>query len=321
MEVSINQILEKIQAADKILITSHIHPDGDSLGSMLGLSHYLLSLGKSVLVAIEDEVPPLFHFLPGNQSIRHINDIEPLDQYDLLIVLDTNPEIARIGKKLASLSGPILNIDHHLSNNRTADYYYIDSQAAATGEIVFQLLLLAKAEITRAIAVCLYTAIATDCGFFRYANTTAKTLQRAALLVEHGAQPNEISENLEAITLTDLTSLRDVLSTLELAADGRIAAVTLTPEILAQDISSTDIFINYIRKIIGVEIAIMYKVVDTDLVRVSLRSHGADVNQVAQEFGGGGHKRAAGCSVRGTIAAAKQQILKAAIAQLAGNQK
>ncbi len=321
MEVSINQILEKMQAADKILITSHIHPDGDSLGSMLGLAHYLLSLGKIVLVAIEDEVPPLFHFLPGSQSIRHINDIEPLAQYDLLIVLDTNPEIARIGKKLVSLSGPILNIDHHLSNNRTADYYYIDSQAAATGEIIFQLLLFAKAEITRAIAVCLYTAIATDCGFFRYANTTAKTLQRAALLVEYGAQPNEISENLEAITLTDLTSLRDVLSTLELAADGRIAAVTLTPEILAQDISSTDIFINYIRKIIGVEIAIMYKVVDTDLVRVSLRSHGADVNQVAQEFGGGGHKRAAGCSVRGTIAAAKQQILKAAIAQLAGNQK
>ncbi|MBP1763653.1 MAG: phosphoesterase RecJ domain protein [Firmicutes bacterium] len=321
MEVSINQILEKIQAADKILITSHIHPDGDSLGSMLGLSHYLLSLGKSVLVAVEDEVPPLFHFLPGNQSIHHSNDISQLDQYDLLIVLDTNPEIARIGEKLASLSIPVLNIDHHLSNNRTADYYYIDNQAAATGEIIFQLLVLAKAEITRTIAVCLYTAIATDCGFFRYANTTAKTLQRASLLVEFGAQPNEISESLEAITLTDLTSLRDVLSTLELAADGKIAAVTLTQEILAQDISSTDIFINYIRKIIGVEIAIMYKVVDTDLVRVSLRSHGADVNQVAQEFGGGGHKRAAGCSVRGTIAAAKQQILKAAMAQLAGNQK
>jgi len=321
MEVSTIQALEKITDANKIIITSHIRPDGDSLGSMLGLSHYLISLGKEVVLAIEDEVPKLFYFLPGIQTIVYAKEFTFDKNYDLLIVLDTNPDLARIGETLASMQVPILNIDHHSSNNRTADFCLIDSQAAATGEIIFQLLILANAEITCEIAVCLYTAIVTDCGFFRYANTTSNTLQRAALLVKRGAKPNEISEKLEKITLDDLTALRDVLSTLELSLDGRIASITLTMETLAKNISSTDLFINYIRSITGVEIAIMYKITDRDMIRVSLRSHGADVNQVAQTFGGGGHQRAAGCSIHGNIDEVKKQILTAATIQLEGKQQ
>jgi len=321
MDVSLIQAMEKIAGANKIIITSHIRPDGDSLGSMLGLSHYLISLGKEIVLAIEDEIPRLFHFLPGIQSIIHAKEVPFEKKYDLLIVLDTNSDTSRIGETLASMQVPTLNIDHHPSNNKTADYYYIDSQTAATGEIILQLLLLANAEITCAIAVCLYTAIVTDCGFFRYANTTPNTLKRAALLVEHGAKPNEISENLEKITLDDLMALRDVLSTLELDVNGRIASITLTRETLAKNISSTDIFINYIRSIADVEIAIMYKITDNSIIRVSLRSHGADVNQVAQIFGGGGHQRAAGCSINGSIDEVKKLILTAATVQLEGKQQ
>lgn len=320
MEVSINQALEKITSAKEVIITSHIRPDGDSLGSMLGLSHYLRSLGKNVLLTMEDDVPGLFHFLPGIPTIVHSKGLPLNKKYDLLIVLDTSPDPSRIGETLASLQVPILNIDHHSSNSKAADFYIVDSQAAATGEIIFQLLQLANADITSEIAVCLYTAIVTDCGFFRYANTTPATLKHAALLVENGAKPNEISENLEKTTLDDLTALRDVLSTLELSNDGRIASITLTMETLSKNISSTDIFINYIRSIAGVEIAVMYKMTDQEIIRVSLRSHGADVNQVAQIFGGGGHQRAAGCSIHGKIDEVKKQIITAAKAQLEGNQ-
>ncbi len=321
MEASIVQILAKIQSSSRIIITSHIRPDGDSLGSMLGLSHYLLSLGKDVTVAIEDDVPRLFQFLPGIQSIVHAKDIHFENNYDLLIVLDTAPEVSRIGEILAAMTIPCINIDHHLSNNRNADYCYIDGQSAATGEIILQLLQIANTKITCEIAVCLYTAIVTDCGFFRYANTSPQTLKQAALLVEHGVKPNIVSENLEKITIDDLTALRDVLSTLELSYNGRIASVTLTKEVLALDISSTDIFINYIRSITGVEIAIMYKEFGNEEIRVSLRSHGADVNQIAHTFGGGGHQRAAGCTISGDLDKIKKQILTAAVIQLKGGQE
>jgi phosphoesterase RecJ-like protein len=213
------------------------------------------------------------------------------------------------------VEAPILNIDHHISNLRFADYYYLNSNAAATGEIIFELFRLTNFPINADIATCLYTAIATDCGFFRYANTTSATMRYAAELIENGAKPHVISESLESRPLDAVLALTKVLETLETYYKGKIAAITVYPDMVSEP-GSTEGFINYPRNIEGVEIAIMFKVVDEKTVRVSLRSRRADVSKLALSFGGGGHARAAGCTIFGSLAEAKNTIMNAAIKQI-----
>ncbi len=312
MELSLKQIAELLARNDNFVITAHIHPDGDSLGSMLALNSYLLSLEKNVQMILDDDIPDLYKFLPGIQNIS-----KPTDKRvnaDLLIVLDAS-DVNRIGKVRAIVDAPIVNLDHHVSNVKFADYWYIDSQSAATGEIILQLLQLMQAKIDKAIADCLYTAIATDCGFFRYANTSASTLRYAAYLLECGVKPQEISEHLETKPLSSITTLVKVLETLEIYHHGQIAIITISTEIL-DTAENTEGFINYPRNIEGVEIAIMFKLVESDTARISMRSKKADVSKIALSFGGGGHMRAAGCTVKGNITDTKGKVIQAAIKQL-----
>ncbi len=157
-----------------------------------------------------------------------------------------------------------------------------------------------------------YTAIATDCGFFRYANTTAATLRDAAALVEAGAQPYIISEYLETKPLESILTLKKILDTLEIIAGGQIATITVAPDISENGNDNTEGLINYPRNIEGVEIAIMFKPVDDSVTRVSFRSRNVDVSRLALSFGGGGHARAAGCTVAYAYPEAKYQVLQAA---------
>jgi bifunctional oligoribonuclease and PAP phosphatase NrnA len=170
----------------------------------------------------------------------------------------------------------------------------------------------AKTAITADMAVNLYTAISTDCGFFRYANTTAATLRDAAALVEAGAQPYVISEVLETKPLESILTLKKILETLEIYAEGQIAAITVAPDINENGNDNTEGLINYPRNIEGVEIAIMFKPVDDSATRVSFRSRNVDVSRLALSFGGGGHARAAGCTVPHAYSEAKIQVLQAA---------
>lgn len=314
MEFSLKQIAELLAKSDNIVITAHIHPDGDSLGSMVALNSYLLSLGKKVQMILDDDIPNLYKFLPDIQNINRPTDKRI--KADLLIVLDAS-DVNRIGKVKDAIDAPILNLDHHISNLKFADYWYIDSQSAATGEIILQLLQIMQADINLDIANCLYTAIATDCGFFRYANTSANTLRYAAYLLECGVQPHIISENLETKPLSSITTLVKILETLELYHHGQIAAITISTELVDMG-ENTEGFINYPRNIEGVEIAIMFKIVEPDTVRISMRSKNADVSKIALSFGGGGHIRAAGCTLKGNIAETKEKVFNAAIKQLVG---
>ncbi|MDF2928216.1 MAG: phosphoesterase RecJ domain protein [Anaerospora sp.] len=238
MEISLPQVAEMLHSANTIVLTAHVHPDGDSLGSMLALYEALQADGKKVYMLLDDVVPATYHFLPNWKKISKPVDNDRFTT-DLLV--------------------------HHISNTRFADYYYIDSKAAATGEIILALLNLMKSKVTADIGTCLYTAIATDCGFFRYANTTASTLQ---------------------------------------------------PDLLNDPDENTEGFINYARSIEGVEIAILFRAIDERTVRISFRSHRADVSQVALTFGGGGHIRAAGCTIHDTLENAIEQVLPVAIAQI-----
>ncbi|HEY3424531.1 MAG TPA: bifunctional oligoribonuclease/PAP phosphatase NrnA [Negativicutes bacterium] len=311
MEVSLEQTVKLLEDSNNIVITAHIHPDGDSLGSMLALNQYLLSIGKNVKMLLDDEIPPVYHFLPGNQDI--IRPDSPV-YADLLIVLDAS-DVERIAEVKNCVDAPILNIDHHISNTKFAKYWYIDSKSAATGEIILQLLKMMNAIVTLDIAICLYTAIATDCGFFRYANTSANTLRSCATLMECGVQPHVIAEYLETKPLASIMTLTKVLETLEIYHQGQIAIITVMQDIL-DTTENTEGFINYPRNIEGVEIAIMFKCVSENAVRVSFRSKAVDVSQIALAFGGGGHVRAAGCTVVGRFVEAKGRVIQAAIKHL-----
>jgi phosphoesterase RecJ-like protein len=306
MEVSLKRVADILEKATNIIVTGHIYPDGDSLGSILALSEVLASSNKNVQMYIDDDIPLVYHFLPGAENIKKPDGKV---QADLLVVLDASDD-ERIGKVKTITDAPILNIDHHISNIKFADYWYLDTKAAATGEIIMELLMIMHARITPDIAAALYTAIATDCGFFRYANTTANTMKQAAQLIECGAKPHVIAETLETKPLDTVLALKEVLDSLEFFCDGKVATITLLPELL-EATSTTEGFINYPRNIEGVEVAVMFKVVEEGSVRISMRSKEVDVSKIALLFGGGGHKRAAGCTLPGDIKTAKQQLLSA----------
>lgn len=312
MDFSLKQTAELLKSSSTIILTAHVQPDGDCLGSMLALNQYLLSIDKDVRMILDDDVPALYKFLPGHQAIS--KPTTKVISADLLVVLDAS-DIDRIGKVKDHVDAPILNIDHHLSNTKFADYWYIDKQSAATGEIIFQLLTMLEASVTADMATCLYTAIATDCGFFRYANTSVQTMRYAADLMEYGAKPYVIAEAMETKPLESILTLANVLKTLELHHNGRIATITVLPDTLS-NLDSTEGFINYPRVIEGVEIAIMFKVMNDGMIRVSFRSKIADVSQLALTFGGGGHARAAGCGIIGRIDDVTKEVLHAAAKQL-----
>lgn len=314
MDIALRQAASLLQNAKTLVLTAHIHPDGDSLGSMLGLFLALQAQGKKVDLLLDDVVPASYHFLPQWKKIAKPGDSSQVSP-DLLVVLDAS-DIERIGKVNQVVKAPILNIDHHISNTRFAEYYYVDSQSSATGEIIAQLLQLMNCQITSEIATCLYTAIATDCGFFRYANTSPATLRYAAELVEAGAKPQFISEELEKRPLSSLITLTKVLQTTELHHGGKVAIITIPKDMLQDPNENTEGFINYPRSIEGVEIAILLKAIDERTVRVSFRSHRVDVSQIALSFGGGGHVRAAGCTVHESMDKAKALVLDAARQQV-----
>jgi phosphoesterase RecJ-like protein len=306
MNISLLQASQYMFAAESVVITGHIHPDGDCLGSMLALFRLFRQKGIKARLLLDDEIPTFYAFLPDLQAIER--PVAPIEA-DLLIVLDAS-DIDRIGRVRECVSAPVLNLDHHISNTGFADYLFLDSSAAATGSILYTLFRQEGIKPDELTATCLYTAIATDCGFFRYANTTSDTLRYAAELLDCGVQPALVSEALETKPSSSIFTLIQVLETLELALDGKVACVTVSPGLLETG-ESTDDFINYPRSIEGVEIAIMFKQTDPSFTRISLRSRNVDVSAIALSFGGGGHKRAAGCSIDSPLDEAKRKIFVA----------
>lgn len=307
MEMSFASIAALLAAARSLVITGHVHPDGDCLGSVLALYHGLVATGKKVQMLIDDDIPAMYRFMPGVELIGKPADAKLV--CDALVVLDAS-DAERIGKVGAAVEAPVINIDHHTSNVKFADYWLIDSQAAATGELILRLFREMKTEITEDIAICLYTAIATDCGFFKYANTSPSTLRDAAYLMECGAQPHLIAEQLDTRPLATLTALGKVLQTLEFHSGGQIATISVTREV-GEYAQNTEGFINYPRTVEGVEVAIMFKEAEDKNVRVSLRSKNIDVSSIALSFGGGGHMRAAGCTVTGSLKDAQAKVVTA----------
>ena len=306
-EISLQETGKLLLDAKKIVLCTHVSPDGDTLGSSLGLAQCLQKLGNEVIVYCDDLVNKSFSFIPGIELLQR-PDANNSVEADLLVVIDASSfdRIGMVGEVVKYKQ--LLNIDHHISNTHFADFVYLDSKAAATGEIMCELLQEMAWPIDHNIAECFYIAISTDCGSFRYANTTPKTMRAGAWLLEQGVRPNEISDKLDMKSRLTVEMLAKVLPSLTFEADGKIAYLTITNDLYNKD-ANTDSFVNYPRYIDGVEVASMFKAVEPKVTRVSMRSSNVDVAQVALSFGGGGHIRAAGCTIYAPVEEAREQLL------------
>ena len=223
---SLQETAALLQAANKIVLCSHVSPDGDTLGSALSLMKALQKLGKDVIVTVDDEISKVYKFLPGIESFVRFQNDERIAA-DLLVVIDAS-SLDRAGNVSQCVSAPkTLNIDHHISNTEYADYLYLDTAAAATGEIMYELIDTLGVEVDLEMATCIYTALYTDCGSFKYSNTMPKTMRIAAALLEIGVKPNEISDSMEIKPRSNIEMLTKVLETLTFDADGKIAYISI----------------------------------------------------------------------------------------------
>lgn len=319
---SLAEIAGALRDARQVILCGHVMPDGDCLGSVAALGKALEQLGKKVVLASPDPVPEIYNFLPGADSFVIGEDVLA-DEYDTLIILDCSvPE--RLGKVRALLERDMLvvNIDHHQGSSAFAGYNYIDGKAAATGEIVMDLIDLLGAAISEEIATYLYVALITDTGSFQYENTTPGTLRRAARLLETGISATWLNINIyEQKPLVTLRVMEEALKKMAISPCGRVAWTSMdknTLNRLAARDEHTDGLINIVRTIKGVEVAIFFREISTGRYKVSFRSkEGVDVRMLAGKFGGGGHTRASGCIIEGRLDDIEKMVVAVATADAA----
>ena len=308
MKLTLEKTAEILKNANRIVLTAHVNPDGDAIGSSLGLMHILRELGKEVQVFIDDDIPAMFSILPGHEAIRKPAESMPAISADLLVVLDT--ALDRIGKVEELVKAPVLNIDHHVTNKEDKVRVYLDAKRAATCEIIYELAKELEVPFTEESALCIYTGIATDTGFFRYSNTTPFTMRAAAELMEWDIRPNLVSEAMEQKSYAVVQGMAQALQTMYVFHEGRAAGLFLDEQ-LSASIESTEGFIDMIRVIEGVDVAVLLKCKEKDVCRVSMRSKETDVSKIAMGFDGGGHIRAAGCTLKMPFEEAKKIIVQA----------
>lgn len=306
------ELLHFLKKENDFVIATHISPDGDALGSSLALSMALESLGKKTIVYDKDPVPEFYKFLPG--SGRFTDSISSLKlQLSNLILLDCNDaERAEIGKLQFTSSAVI---DHHETARDFGDIKWIDPKSPATGLMIFYLIKELGVTVTKEIAANLYAAIAIDTGTFRYSNTTPAVLRVSAELIEAGADPSYIAENLyETWTESRFRLLLKVLNTLEIHNDIAVTHVTLDMfRETGAAIADTETFPGFPRKLRSIKISALFREIENNYYKISLRSKGRNVNvaKIAEMFSGGGHSNAAGYNIRADFKAAKEALLKA----------
>jgi phosphoesterase RecJ-like protein len=307
------EVVEAVRQGQRVLLFAHVYPDGDVLGSQLGLGLALRRAGRTATFACAHPVPDPFHFLPGAADLQQWRTGR--NGFDLLITLDC-PDPARLGGLLEGARGPgvrVLNIDHHGDNRRYGDVNWVDTRAAATGEMVYDVLQAAGLPLTPEVAVNLYTAIVTDTGSFRYSNTTARTLRVAAHLVELGVDPAHVATAVyETRDLGGLRLLGQVLQGVETDPDGSVAWLVLErAQAESPDLPEAEEFVNYPRSLRTAKVAVLFRELP-DAVKVSLRAKGeVNVARIAAALGGGGHPNAAGLILPGGLTEAKAVVLGA----------
>lgn len=308
----LSSILEKVPAA---ALFSHVSPDGDSLGSMLALGLALESLGKKISYYNAGPIPENLKFLPG---VNKISNSWPEELPEVLIFIDCAEAERAFGTINSEFikDKQIINIDHHVSNNKFGTINWVDSKAAATGEMIYFLLKKMGVAISYDIAINLYTAIITDTGRFSYSNTTPDSFKIAAQLIKTGIDLAAINHIIfERKTLPQIKLLRKALTNLELLHNNSIAVIVLSQRDFLEsgaDENLSEGLVNYARSIEQVEAAVLIKELEDNEIKVSFRSNSwLDVNRVASRFGGGGHIRASGCTIYRPLKEAVKEVITA----------
>lgn len=307
------EVASAIEDGERFLVTSHTNPDGDAVASVLAFGHILDAMGKQSVLYNPDRVPFNFNFLPGVGRIQ----AEPGDgPYDVTLVLDSSG-LDRLGPLPPEPErGMLVGVDHHLTTEPLGKLHYLDPAASSIGEMIDRIMAYLPVSLDHDIAACIYCSILTDTGSFRYSNTTPSALRVAAKMIEQGVSPWEMTKRVyESDPPERVRLLALVLQTLELGPAGRYGSIRINRAMLEESGATedmTDSFINYPRGIKGVEVAIQFREQDDDRIKVSFRSTGSiSVADIAESFGGGGHRNAAGCTLTGPFSEIRDRVYRA----------
>jgi bifunctional oligoribonuclease and PAP phosphatase NrnA len=307
----LSQVIDLIESKHRFMITAHVRPDGDSLGSSLALYWILRALEKDAVVIMRDRVPRQYRLLPGADDVVVLPEIT--EEFDGAFVIECS-DIDRPG--LVGLEAQhVVNIDHHSTTALFGNINWIDSTASAVGEMIYNLCKALGVTPTREIAICVYTALLTDTGSFHFSNTTERTFKIASELVRRGVEPAKVSQALfYSYPYSKIKLLGLALATLERDASGHLAWIRVSLDDMeraeAND-EDADGIVNYALSVGDVDAVAFFKESAPDVYRVSLRSKGKiNVARVAEKFGGGGHKNASGCTVSGDFENIRHDIVE-----------
>ncbi len=307
----IGQIVEAIRARRRFVIASHARPDGDSIGSQLAMAYALRHLGKDVQVVNQDAAPPPIMAFPGVSDIRIANHVD--DEVDAAIIMECG-DLSRTG--VAGLDRFfVVNIDHHPGNTGYGQINWFDGSAAACAEMVFDLIHALGVPLSVEIATHIYLAILTDTGSFHYSSISPRTFEICRETLEAGVDPVWVSRSVfDTNTLGRLRLFGLVLTSMQIAGGGRVAVLHLEPEMARAaggTYDDTEGLINFPLTVREIQAVVFFKQNTGDEYRVSMRSKGdVDIGAIAKEFGGGGHRNAAGCTVTGAIASLRTLFIQ-----------
>lgn len=310
-------IINVLKESKKVIIMPHVSVDGDGLGSSLALGLALEKIGTSVEVWLEEDIPSVYSFLPGSYLVKVYKGESDLscECIGTAVALDAG-DLPRLGKRVEIFNNAeiTINIDHHSTNDEFAKYNFVNTNASSVGEILYQLIKMMGIEFDMDIATCLYVAISTDTGGFRYSNTTSVTHQIAGDLLNSGVNVAEISQKIfDTVSYEKVMLMRAAINSLELFENGKVAFITISDDVMKSTGAKEeecDGIVNIGRNVKGVEVAVMIRTRNDGEVKVNLRSNSyVDVSEIAKLYSGGGHKRAAGCTVKGNIEEIKSKLL------------
>jgi len=313
------KVIQCLKNNSSFIITAHTNLEGDALGSELALWKLLKSMGKKAVVVNQDGLPYGYGFMPSAGGIKIFTDKLKGLKCDCFALLDCS-DLLRCGRvsAIAANAGCVLNIDHHPSNLGFGDVNWVDARASSCTEMVYRIYKRLKAPFDRDTAMLLYAGLLTDTGSFRYSNTTRATHKIASELLKYGLEPSVIYKEIyESIPFEDAQLLLKALSGVHRDPSGRIVWFNLRRSLFRQKktvaFDASEEILSFARAIKGVEVAALFKenLKGRHEIRVNLRSRGkVDVNKIASSFGGGGHKTASGCTVRGGIEAVTAKVLR-----------
>jgi phosphoesterase RecJ-like protein len=324
MPLDWSPLINLVRDKQRFVLTTHVRPDGDGLGSMLALADCLRRRGKGVLLTVASKLPPRYDFLDPDRHVRPF--AAPLDKFheaEAVLILDTGTwnQLGDFGAFMKTLNVPRVVIDHHATQDDLGAVRLVDTTAEATGRLVFEAINALGGPLSTEAAHMLFVAVAMDTGWFRHSNTTPATFELAAALMRAGARPTEAYECLfEQNTPARLRLTGLILDRLQLTHDGRVAFT----EILRGDYAAagaipqdSEDLINYVRSVAGVEVGLLFMEQPRGGVKVSFRSRRADVAKLAEKFGGGGHRLASGATLPDPLDEARARVLAAVADALA----